>query len=82
MREQILAREQGLKADMETDADTSQPKQPRRWEPGKCIPQAEKTPRYLISSNRVGEHMQFMREHALIGNFLGYGRQKEISTNG
>jgi hypothetical protein len=56
---------------METDASTSQPKQPRRWEPGKCIPQTEKTPRYLISSDRVGEHMQFMREHALIGKFLG-----------
>jgi hypothetical protein len=57
--------------DMETEAGTSQPKQPRRWEPGKCIPQTEKPPRYLISSTRVGEHMQFMREHALIGKFLG-----------
>jgi len=71
MREQILAKEQGFKVDMDTDAGTSQPKQPRRWEPGKCIPQTEKPPRYLISSTRVGEHMQFMREHALIGKFLG-----------
>jgi hypothetical protein len=71
IREQILAREQGLKADMETDAGTSQPKKPRSWEPGKCIPQMEKPPRYLISSTRVGEHTQFMREHALIGKFLG-----------
>jgi hypothetical protein len=71
IREQLLAREQGLKADMETDASTSQPKQQRRWEPGKCIPQTEKASYYLISSDRVGEHMQFMREHALIGKFLG-----------
>jgi hypothetical protein len=71
VREQLLAREQSLKADMETDAGTSQPKTPRSWEPGKCIPQMEKPPRYLISSTRVGEHTQFMREHALIGKFLG-----------
>jgi hypothetical protein len=56
---------------METEAGTSQPKPPRSWEPGKCIPQMEKPPRYLISSTRVGEHTQFMREHALIGKFLG-----------
>ena len=71
VREQLLAREQSLKEDMEIDAGTSQPKAPRSWELGKCILQMEKPPRYLISSNRVGEHMQFMREHALIGKFLG-----------
>jgi hypothetical protein len=31
----------------------------------------EKAPRYHISSTRVGEHTQFMQEHALIGKFLG-----------
>ena len=71
LREQLLANEQGLQQDMETEAGTSAPKPLRRWEPGKCIPQTEKAPRYHISSTRVGEHKQFMQEHALIGKFLG-----------
>jgi hypothetical protein len=71
IRDQLLAKEQGLRTEMDTEAGTSQPKQPRSWEPGKCIPQLEKSPRYLISSTRVGEHTQFMKEHALIGKFLG-----------
>jgi hypothetical protein len=36
-----------------------------------AFPNLIKPPRYLISSTRVGEHTQFMREHALIGKFLG-----------
>jgi hypothetical protein len=56
---------------MDTEAGTSQAKPHRGWEPGKCIPQLEKAPRYIISSTRVGEHTEFMREHALIGKFLG-----------
>ena len=56
---------------METEVGTSHPKALRGWEPSKCIPQMEKTPRYLISSTKVGEHTQFMRKHALIGKFLG-----------
>ena len=71
VREQLLAREQGLTKEMDTEAGTSHPKAPRGWELGKCIPQMEKTPRYLISSTRVGENTQFMREHALISKFLG-----------
>jgi hypothetical protein len=69
--EQILAKEQGFRKEMETKASTSHPRAPRGWEPGKCIPQMEKVPRYLISSARVGEHTQFMQEHALIRKFLG-----------
>jgi hypothetical protein len=71
LRDQLLAREQGLRKEMDVEAGTSHPKAPRSWEKGKCIPQSEKPPRYLISSTRVGEHTQFMREHALIGKFLG-----------
>ena len=26
---------------------------------------------YIIKTTRIGEHMQFMRDHALIGKFLG-----------
>lgn len=51
VREQLLAREQGLRMEMDTEVGTSQPKSPRGWEPGKCIPQMEKPLRYLISSN-------------------------------
>jgi hypothetical protein len=73
IREELLAREHGLRKDMDTGADagTSQTKPHKGWEPGKCIPQLEKAPRYLISSSRVGEHTEFMKEHALIGKFLG-----------
>jgi hypothetical protein len=28
-------------------------------------------PRYVINSTRVVEHTKFMKEHALIGKFLG-----------
>jgi hypothetical protein len=56
---------------MDVEPSTSHPKASRGWEPGKCIPQSDKPPRYLISSTRVGEHTQFMREHALIDKFLG-----------
>jgi hypothetical protein len=56
---------------MEVESSMSHPKASRGWEPGKCIPQSDKPPRYTISSTRVGEHTQFMREHALIGKFLG-----------
>jgi hypothetical protein len=55
---------------MEVEVGTSHPKESRTWEPGKCIPQASKAPRYVINSTRVGEHTQFMKEHALIGNFF------------
>jgi hypothetical protein len=66
-----MAREQGLRKEMDMEASTSHPKAPQGWESGKCIPQMDKTLRYLISSTGVGEHTQFMREHTLIGKFLG-----------
>jgi hypothetical protein len=56
---------------MEVEMSTSHPKASRGWEPGKCIPQSDKPPRYIINSTRVGEHTQFMKEHALIRKFLG-----------
>jgi hypothetical protein len=28
-------------------------------------------PRYVIKTTKIGENMQFMRDHALIGKFLG-----------
>jgi hypothetical protein len=39
----------------------SHPKASRGWEPGKCIPQSDKKPRYTIKSTRVREQTQFMR---------------------
>jgi hypothetical protein len=56
---------------MDVEPSTSHPKASRGCELGKCIPQSEKPPIYLIISKRSGEHTHFMREHALIGNFLG-----------
>jgi hypothetical protein len=56
---------------MEVEVRTSHPKESRSWEPGKCIPQTDKPPRYVINSTRVGEHTQFMKKNALIVKLLG-----------
>jgi hypothetical protein len=53
------------------DAESSHPKVARVWIPKKCIPQAPVAPKYVIKSTRIGEHTQFMRDHALIEKFLG-----------
>jgi hypothetical protein len=56
---------------MASDSSTSRPQTSKNWLPGKCIPQLDKPPLYHITSTRVGEHTQFMMDHALIGKFLG-----------
>jgi hypothetical protein len=71
LREQILQDEQRFGKAMDVEAETSHPKVTRIWEPGKCIPQSTTTPWYVINSARVGENTQFMKEHALIGKFMG-----------
>jgi hypothetical protein len=67
---------------MEMEVEPSHPKASRNWEPGKCIPQAPTTPKYVIKSTRVGEHTQFMKDHALIGKFLGLWPSKKTSHDG
>ena len=71
MREQLFTQEQAFSKEMELEPSTSHMQAPKNWLPGKCIPQLEKPPLYQIKSTRVGEHTQFMIEHALIGKFLG-----------
>jgi len=56
---------------MDMEVELSHPKASRNWVPSKCIPQAPTTPKYVIKSTRIREHMQFMKYHALIINFLG-----------
>jgi hypothetical protein len=56
LRGKILQDEQSSGKDMEVEAKKSHPKATRTWEPGKCIPQAIKAPRYVINSTRVEEH--------------------------
>jgi hypothetical protein len=41
------------------------------WVLGKCIPQAPQAPKYVISSPRIEEQKQYMRDYALVGKFLG-----------
>jgi hypothetical protein len=41
------------------------------WMPGKCILQAPQAPKYIISSPRIEEKKQYMRDYALVGKFLG-----------
>jgi hypothetical protein len=56
---------------MKVEAEPSHPKSSRNWEPGKCIPHETIAPRYVVSSTRVGERTQFMKDLALIGKFAG-----------
>jgi hypothetical protein len=56
---------------MEIDSESSHSKATRLWEPGKCIPQAPFTPKYIINTTRIGDQTQYMKDHALIGKFLG-----------
>jgi len=56
MCDQLLTREQGIREEMDVEANTSHPKAPHEWEPEKCIPQMDKMPKYIIISTRVGTH--------------------------
>jgi hypothetical protein len=67
----FMQEEQRFGKAMDVEAETSHPKVTRIWELGKCIPQSTTAPRYVINSARVGENTQFMKEHALIGKFMG-----------
>jgi hypothetical protein len=58
------------------DAESSHPKAAQVWIPGKCIPQALVAPKYVIKSTRIGEHTQFMRDHALIDKFVSMTLRK------
>jgi hypothetical protein len=60
-----------IRKESNTDVESLHPKEARVWTLGKCIPQAPVAPRYVIKTTRIGEHTQFMRDHALIGKFLG-----------
>jgi hypothetical protein len=71
LKEQLFAQERSSNKDLESESSTSRPQTSKNWLPGKCIPQMEKPPLYRITSTRVGEHTQFMMDHALIGKFLG-----------
>jgi hypothetical protein len=71
MQEQYLQEEMDGRKETNMDAESFHPKASRVWIPDKCIPQAPVVPRYVIKTTRIGEHMQFMRDHALIGKFLG-----------
>jgi len=71
LREQLFAHGSSTNKEMESEPSTSNSQSSKNWLPGKCIPQMEKPPLYRITSSRVGEHTQFMMDHALIGKFLG-----------
>jgi hypothetical protein len=64
---------EGSFKDREMEIDPMKEKAPAStpWLPGKCIPQAPQAPKYLISTPRIEEQKQYMRDYALIGKFLG-----------
>jgi hypothetical protein len=41
------------------------------WLPGKCIPQAPKAPKYIISTPQIKEQKKDMRDYELVGKILG-----------
>jgi hypothetical protein len=65
----------GTFKDRDMDIDPDHPAVPATasppWLPGKCIPQAPHAPKYIVNSPRIEEQKQYMRDHALIGKFLG-----------
>jgi hypothetical protein len=67
--------EEGASKNREMEIDhekaASTPTAAAPWKPGKCIPQAPQAPKYVISSPRIEEQKQFMRDYALVGKFLG-----------
>lgn len=66
---------EGTFKDKEMDIDSRKAPTPasasRPWLLGKCIPQAPQAPKYVISSPRIEEQKQYMRDYALVGKFLG-----------
>ena len=39
---------------------------------GKCLPRAQKQPRYVIPCNKLEEYNCYMKDHAVICKFIGY----------
>jgi hypothetical protein len=73
MRSKLM--EDGTFKDRDMDIDPAKETRPSSttapWLPGKCIPQAPQAPKYVISSPRIEEQKQYMRDYALVGKFLG-----------
>eukprot|EP00253_Pinus_taeda_P004972 PITA_04972 len=47
---------------------------------GKCLPRAQKHPRYVIPCNKPEEYTCYMKDHALICKFIGYWpTEKELN---
>jgi hypothetical protein len=73
LRSKLLT--EGTFKDREMDIDPENAATPATastpWLPGKCIPQAPQAPKYIISSPRIEEQKQYMRDYALVGKFLG-----------
>ena len=71
LREKLLM--EGSFKDREMEIDPTKEKAPAStpWLLGKCIPQAPQAPKYLISTLRIEEQKQYMRDYALVGKFLG-----------
>jgi len=73
LRAELL--EDGTFKDREMEIDPEKEKTPSRastpWLSGKCIPQVTQALKYVISSPRIEVQKQYMRDHALVGKFLG-----------
>lgn len=39
---------------------------------GRCLPRAQKRPRYVIPNNSLEDYRSYMKDHALICKFIGY----------
>jgi hypothetical protein len=61
--------DKNIEADPAKDKHTAKASAP--WMPGKCIPQAPQAPKYVVSSPRIEEQKQYMKDNALVGKFLG-----------
>lgn len=71
LREEALHNGSAKGKAMEIDPMPTHAKAIRNWEPGKCIPQAVSAPKYVISTPRIKDQKQYMKEYTLVGKFLG-----------
>jgi hypothetical protein len=77
MQQLIWEDEMSKEKSMDIDPETSQPRNNCTWEPEKWIPQALIAPKYIISSLRIEDQKQYMRDFCMIGKFLGLWPSKK-----
>jgi hypothetical protein len=46
-------------------------KGPNKWKLGQCILKVDEIPKYEIRSKHIGNYVYYIKDHSIIGKFLG-----------